>query len=226
MQTAYNYQTSGIWSTPPVYQFAAYEMDSAVEVGTTEHLLMWMTANYVSGWAIARPPISASWRCTPTASACGELRVRVRALRSDDTATNYDVAMSSINTHDADTRATAPTSARRHAAGGAVLRHRRRRGRTNINRLIQPINGGSRPTTARRSRIAASRSPSSTPNICRCRPTRSTSTMSRRSKPTSALPCRPAPRPACTTTRRSATISARRCRTLFKLVVQSAALSN
>ena len=32
---------------------------------------------------------------------------------------------------------------RRHAAGSAVLRHRRRRGRTRTSRLIQPINGGS-----------------------------------------------------------------------------------
>jgi Flp pilus assembly protein TadG len=59
MTDANNIQTSGIYATPPVYQFAAYEMDTSWSIGMTysngvvNTQLMAMTSNYQSAWTTA-----------------------------------------------------------------------------------------------------------------------------------------------------------------------------
>ena len=62
MQTAYNNQTSGLYATPPVYQFAAYTMDTSWQIGMKSYsspgassaLLMAMTSSYQSAWTTAQ----------------------------------------------------------------------------------------------------------------------------------------------------------------------------
>jgi Flp pilus assembly protein TadG len=51
MTTANNYHNSGLYATPPVYQFAAYSMDSSWQIGVTNTRVMALTSNYISSWA-------------------------------------------------------------------------------------------------------------------------------------------------------------------------------
>jgi hypothetical protein len=100
MQTAHNYQTSGSWSTPPKYQFAAYEMDSATAVetdATGNTPLMGLTKNYQAGWssASANFGVMEMWAnnqyCADAACGSG-----LASSSLSDTATNYDVALNAI----------------------------------------------------------------------------------------------------------------------------------
>jgi hypothetical protein len=101
MQTAYNYQTSGNWSTPPTYRFAAYAMDSATTVETNatgNTLLMDLTKSYKAGWnsASANFGVMEMWAnnqyCADAACGSG-----LAGSSLSDTATNYDVALNAIN---------------------------------------------------------------------------------------------------------------------------------
>ncbi len=102
MQTAYNYQTSGNWSTPPTYRFAAYEMDSGttVETATTGNTLVDGTDQELqAGWssAAANFGVLEMWANNQyCANPPPALPVSASSSLSD-TATNYDVALNSIN---------------------------------------------------------------------------------------------------------------------------------
>jgi Flp pilus assembly protein TadG len=138
-QVASKYQTSAVWATPPQYRFAAYQMDTLWQVGATNNLLMGLTSDYVNSWTSSSANFGVmemyanSVGCANAACTLG--------VSFNDVATNYDVAMSSIN-------ATMPTP-----GGGSNLN-----GDTpqevmflvtdgvedeqNLVRLIQPINAG------------------------------------------------------------------------------------
>ena len=99
MTDAYSAQQNAA-STTPVYQFAAYTMDSSWQVGmsssTNYNSLMTMTTNYVSGWSTASPNFGVmeyyanNEECN--SSAC------TSNGGGGDYATNYDNALSSMNT--------------------------------------------------------------------------------------------------------------------------------
>jgi len=96
MTTANGYQTSGIYSKPPTYRFAAYSMDSLWSIGTTNTQLMSLTTNYQSGWTSASPNfgVMEMWANNSTCanSSCSS------GAGGGDVATNYNNALSSINT--------------------------------------------------------------------------------------------------------------------------------
>ncbi len=139
MQTAYNYQTSGVYTTPPTYQFAAYEMDLPWTVGTSNNLVMSLTGNYVSGWSSSSSNFGVmemyqnSVGCANSSCSAG--------VAFNDTATNYDVAMSSINStmpnpgNGTNQPGDTPQEVLFFVTDGVE-------DELNINRLIQPINGG------------------------------------------------------------------------------------
>jgi Flp pilus assembly protein TadG len=104
MQTAYNWrqtiQTNNPSTTPPIYQFAAYSMDTLWSVGanngTTNNQLMSLTSDYQNAWttASANFGVMEMWanNSTCNSSSCtgsGSL---------GDVATNYDLALKAINT--------------------------------------------------------------------------------------------------------------------------------
>ena len=95
MQTAYNYQTSGMWASPPTYRFAAYEMDQPWTVGTTNNLLMGLTGSYTSAWSAASANFGVM-EMYANNSACANSACS-SGVSFSDTATNFDVAMSDIN---------------------------------------------------------------------------------------------------------------------------------
>jgi Flp pilus assembly protein TadG len=102
MQTAFNYQHSGNWSTPPVYKFAAYEMDSATAVETTlsgNTPLMGLTADFKNGWTTASGNfgVMEMWANNQYCADPPGCDSGLPGSSLSDTATNYDVALSSIN---------------------------------------------------------------------------------------------------------------------------------
>ena len=139
MQTAYNNQTSGLYATPPVYRFAAYSMDSLWQIGTTNTQLMSLTTNYQSAWTTAAASFGVmemySNNNTCVDAACDG------SGGQGDVATNYDNAMSDINN-------TMPTPGNGTGVNGdkpqevMFLVTDGVEDEQNINRLIQPINGG------------------------------------------------------------------------------------
>ena len=206
MTTATQTASSGQFSTPPNYRFAAYQMDGLWEMNSTNTQLMALTSNYVSGWATASANFgvmemySNSNGCANAACSSG--------VSFNDIATNYDNAMSSIN-------ATMPNPGNGTNVAGDTPQEvlffvtDGVEDEQNGSRLIQPINYGTSTNYCTKSRIAGSRSRFFTPSTCLCRPTASMSPTSSRSSPTSDPRCRPAPRRTCSTTRRSAPTSGR-----------------
>jgi Flp pilus assembly protein TadG len=95
MQTASTYQSSGLFATPPSYRFAAYEMDTPWQVGTSNQLLMSLTSDYVNQWSADAANFGVmemyanSVGCANAACSSG--------VGFNDVATNYDTAMSSID---------------------------------------------------------------------------------------------------------------------------------
>ena len=148
MQTAFNYQNSGIWSTPPKYQFAAYEMDSAWAVEQTNPTsppgntsLMGLTVNFQAGWsaATANFGVMEMWSNNSfcTGPACDSGTPVPNPL--GDTATNYDLALSDINANMPDpgngtnVNGDTPQEVMFFVTDGVE-------DEADINRLIQPVN--------------------------------------------------------------------------------------
>jgi Flp pilus assembly protein TadG len=93
-------------STPPVYQFAAYQVDSSWQVGMSSsnnyNQLMALTTNFVSGWASvlsSTPPKFTVMEYYTNNNPCANSGC-TSALTgvNNDFATNYDNAFSTINT--------------------------------------------------------------------------------------------------------------------------------
>jgi len=138
-QTASKYQSSALFATPPQYRFAAYQMDTPWQVGTTDYLLMGLTSNYVSAWTSAAANFAVmemyanSVGCANAACTTG--------VTLDDIATNYDVAMSSINStmpspgQGSNLPSDTPQEVLFFVTDGVEDEQ-------NVIRLIQPINAG------------------------------------------------------------------------------------
>jgi hypothetical protein len=138
-QTASKYQSSAIFATPPQYRFAAYQMDTPWELGTSNYLLMGLTSNYVSAWTTASANFGVmemyanSVGCANAACSSG--------VAFNDIATNYDTAMSSIN-------ATMPNPGQGSNLAGDSPQEvlffvtDGVEDEQNVIRLIQPINAG------------------------------------------------------------------------------------
>jgi Flp pilus assembly protein TadG len=96
MATATTYQATINPSNPPTYQFAAYSMDTLWSIGTTNNPLMNLTSSYVTSWATAAANFGVMQMYSNDVT-CGNAACTT-AGNQNDVATNYDVAMSSINT--------------------------------------------------------------------------------------------------------------------------------
>ncbi len=96
MQTAYNYQTTINPSSPPVYKFAAYSMDTLWSIGTTNNQLMNLSTSYQSAWTTASTSFGVMQMYANDVT-CGNSAC-TSAGNQNDVATNYDIAMSSMNT--------------------------------------------------------------------------------------------------------------------------------
>ena len=95
MQLAQTYHNSGINATAPVYQFAAYAMDSSWSIGITNTRLMDLTSNYTTTWASAKSNFGVM-EMYQNNYLCGNAACTARGGRGDD-ATNYDNALGDIN---------------------------------------------------------------------------------------------------------------------------------
>jgi Flp pilus assembly protein TadG len=156
MTDANGIQTSGIYSTPPAYRFAAYQMDSTWQIGmssytstgTSSTLVMPLTSSYQSSWTTNSSNFTVlgmysnnnscgSAACTSTCSSstCGPYGY-------GDVGTNFDNAMSTMNTilptpgNGTNVTGDKPQEVLFFVTDGVE-------DETNINRLIQPINGNS-----------------------------------------------------------------------------------
>jgi Flp pilus assembly protein TadG len=94
LSTANGYQNSGVYSTPPAYQFAAYSLDSSWQIGLTN--LMSLTSSYQSSWTSASSNFGVMEMYANNAvcstSAC------TASGGVGDVETNYDNALNGINT--------------------------------------------------------------------------------------------------------------------------------
>ncbi len=101
MTDAYNAQQSTA-SIPPVYQFAAYTMDSPWQVGMLStstpayNNLMALTTNFVSGWSTASPNFGVMKYYANNAE-CGNAACTTSG-GGGDYATNYDNTLGAVNT--------------------------------------------------------------------------------------------------------------------------------
>ena len=139
MSTANGYQTSGIYVAPPTYRFAAYSMDSLWSIGVSNTQIMALTPNYVSAWTSASSGfgVMEMWANNVT---CGNSACSSGGAQGD-VATNYDNAMSDINNtmpspgNGTNVAGDKPQEVLFFVTDGVEDEQ-------NINRLIQPINGG------------------------------------------------------------------------------------
>ncbi|MDE3176303.1 MAG: hypothetical protein KGM15_09405 [Pseudomonadota bacterium] len=95
MSTANKYMTSGIYTTPPAYRFAAYSMDTLWSIPTSNNQLMSLTSSYVTGWGTAKANFGVMQMYANNAT-CGNSACNTPGTMGD-IATNYDNAMNSIN---------------------------------------------------------------------------------------------------------------------------------
>jgi hypothetical protein len=96
LQTAYNYQNSVNPTAPPTYRAAAYSMDTLWSIPSTNNLLMTLSTNYQSAWTTAAQSFGVM-EYFSNGNQCGNAACS-SGIGGDDVATNYDNAMSSINT--------------------------------------------------------------------------------------------------------------------------------
>ncbi len=99
MADAYTTQQNAA-SIPPVYQFAAYTMDSSWQIGMSSsnnyNDLMPMTTNYVSGWSTAAPNFGLM-EYYANNEECGNAACTSNG-GGGDYATNFDNALGAMNT--------------------------------------------------------------------------------------------------------------------------------
>jgi Flp pilus assembly protein TadG len=99
MSDAYSAQQTAA-AVPPVYQFAAYTMDSSWQVGMSSsnnyNQVMALTTNYVSGWASASPNFGVMEYYSNNAE-CGNAACTSNG-GGGDTATSFSNALGAMNT--------------------------------------------------------------------------------------------------------------------------------
>jgi hypothetical protein len=139
MQTAVNNETSGLYSTPPSYRFAAYSMNSLWQIGTSNTQLMALTSNFQSAWATDSANFGVMEMYANNQN-CGDAACDTPG-NLGDVATNYDVALSSINStmpnpgNGTNIQGDTPQEVLFFVTDGVEDEQ-------NLIRLIQPINGG------------------------------------------------------------------------------------
>jgi hypothetical protein len=131
--------SSGQYSTPPSYRFAAYSMDTLWNLTSSNNLLMSLTSSYQTGWTTAQSNFgvmemySNSNGCANSSCSSG--------VGFNDIATNYDTALNSINSTmpapgtGTNTPGDTPQEVLFFVTDGVEDEQ-------NVIRLIQPINGG------------------------------------------------------------------------------------
>ena len=125
MQTAKSYRDSGIYATPPTYQFAAYSMDSLWSIGVTNTRLMSLTTDFTNAWSSAKSGFGVLEYYSNDVS-CGNPACTVAGTQND-VATNYDNSLSDmLNTLPTPGNGTNVPGDKPQE--GAVLRHRWGRG--------------------------------------------------------------------------------------------------
>jgi Flp pilus assembly protein TadG len=137
MATAGKYQSSGMWSAPPTYRFAAYSMDSLWSIGSSNTQIMALSSNYSSDWTSSQSKFGVMQMYANNVT-CGNSACSSGGS-DGDVATNYDNAMSDINA-----KMPAPGSGT-NISGDKPLEvlffvTDGVEDEQNINRLIQPIN--------------------------------------------------------------------------------------
>ena len=103
MTTAYNNQNSGLYATPPTYQFAAYTMDTSWQIGMKSYsspgpssaLLMAMTSSYQSAWDAAKANLGVMEMYSNN-NVCGSLAC-TSSGGNGDVATSFSNAMGTLN---------------------------------------------------------------------------------------------------------------------------------
>ena len=106
MTTAYNNQNSGLYATPPTYQFAAYTMDTSWQIGMKSYsspasptnpsaLLMAMTSSYQSAWDAAKANLGVMEMYSNN-NVCGSLAC-TSSGGNGDVATSFSNALETLN---------------------------------------------------------------------------------------------------------------------------------
>ena len=149
LQTASTTAQSTVFATPPKYRFSIYSMDSLWQIGLTQ--LMALTSNYTSGWTTASANFGVMEMYSNNNDCANAACTSGTTTPGGDVATNYDDSLEQAQPdelHPQPRQRHQP--ARRYAAGSAVHRHRRRRGRAERpRRLEQTINDlGGDPSAA------------------------------------------------------------------------------
>jgi hypothetical protein len=132
---------SGQFSTPPKYQMAAYSTNSLWTLPSTNNQLMGMTSDYVAGWTTAAANF-ATMEMYSNNTACANSSCSSGTSGAGDAETNYDTALSSINT-------TMPTAGNGTNVAGDTPQEvlffvtDGVEDENNPSRIIQQINGGS-----------------------------------------------------------------------------------
>ena len=94
MQTAKNYRDSGLYATPPTYQFAAYSMNSLWSIGVTNTRLMSLTTDFTNAWNSAKSGFGVLEYYSNDVT-CGNPDCTVPGTQND-VATNYDNSLSDM----------------------------------------------------------------------------------------------------------------------------------
>ena len=211
LQTASSTVQSSQFSPPPQYRFSIYSMDSLWSIGLTQ--LMPLTTNYVSQWTTDSANFGVMEMYSNNNDCANSACSSSTTSPGGDVATSYDDSLGKLSEtsyipnpgNGTNQPGDTPQEVLFIVTDGVEDEQNGGRIQEAINDLGNAPGGNSwEPTGARPSRTAASRSRSSIPTTWPCRPTAGTIHTLRRSSPTSVRPCRPARRPACSTTRRSA----------------------
>ena len=215
LQTASSTAQSSQFSTPPQYRFSIYSMDSLWSIGLTQ--LMPLTANYVSQWSTASANFAVMEMYSNNNDCANSACSSGTNSPGGDVGTNYDDLLGKLSQasyipnpgNGTNQAGDTPQEVLFIVTDG--VEDERTAGASSRRSTISAMRRAAIPkarTGARRSRTAASRSPSSTPTTCRFPPTVGTTNGSRRSSRTSGRRFRPARRPASSTTPPSARTSA------------------
>jgi Flp pilus assembly protein TadG len=89
--------SSGQFATPPKYQFAAYSTNTLWNLTSSNNQLMALTSNYVSGWTTAAAGFGPMEMYDNNDSCANSACSSINSSGSGDADTNYDTALSSIN---------------------------------------------------------------------------------------------------------------------------------
>ena len=94
MQTAQGYHDSGLYASPPTYQFAAYSMNSLWSIGVTNTRLMSLTTDFTNVWKSSKSGFGVLEYYSNDVT-CGNPDCDTPGTQAD-VATNYDNSLSDM----------------------------------------------------------------------------------------------------------------------------------